>query len=38
MASGEFKAAVFVAAMLVGMLMHGWAERLLARPAAAAAR
>jgi uncharacterized membrane protein YedE/YeeE len=36
MASGEFKAAIFVAAMVVGMLMHGWAERLLARPAAAA--
>jgi uncharacterized membrane protein YedE/YeeE len=33
-ASGELKAALFVAAMLVGMLMHGWAERLTARPAA----
>lgn len=33
MASGEFKAAIFVAALVVGMLMHGWAERAPARPA-----
>lgn len=36
MASGETKALVFVAAMVVGMLIFGWAERLSAPPTAAA--
>jgi uncharacterized membrane protein YedE/YeeE len=36
MASGEPKAVVFVAAMVVGMLIFGWAERSPAPPAAAA--
>lgn len=36
MASGETKALVFVAAMVVGMLIFGWAERSPAPPAAAA--
>lgn len=37
MASGEAKAAVFVAAMVVGMLVHSWAERSL-NPTATALR
>ena len=36
MASGETKAAVFVAAMVVGMLIFGWAERSRIPPTAAA--
>ena len=32
MASGQPKAAVFVAAMVAGMLIHGWAERTPTRP------
>jgi len=36
MASGETKALVFVVAMVVGMLIFGWAERLSAPPTAAA--
>lgn len=32
MASGEVKAAVFVAAMVAGMLVYEWADRTLHRP------
>ena len=35
MASGEIKAALFVAALVAGMLIYGWAERSYNRPAAA---
>lgn len=36
MASGEIKAVVFVAALVVGMWIYGWAERSPTPPAAAA--